>query len=55
MYRLWVENQNKDKLELTGSPYFEVSEIDGLLPQDAVISTTNFANADGSMINSARV
>ena len=55
MYRLWVENQNKDKIELTGSPYFEVSEIDGLLPEDANISTTNFANADGSKINSARV
>lgn len=55
MYRLFAENEKKERVELTNSPFFEVIEIDGLLPQDATISTTTFANTDGSKINSTRV
>lgn len=53
MYRLHVENERKEKIELTNSPYFTVVDVDGILPTKASLSTTKLANRDGSVLNSA--
>lgn len=55
MFRLWVENEKGEKVELTNSPYFEVLEISGLLPDKAEIKTTPYSNGDGSVLNKATV
>lgn len=55
MYRLWAENEKKEKIELTNSPDYDVTEIDGLLPEKAVINMTKLVNLDGGKFNSARV
>lgn len=53
MYRLFVENNKKEKIELSNSPYFYV-KIEGLLPGKATLHTTTVINNDGSILNSAR-
>ncbi len=55
MYRLWAENTKSEKIELTDSPYYDILEIDGLLPEQAQLSTSALSNTDGSVINSARI
>lgn len=55
MFRLQVENENRDKIELTNSMFYDVIEIDGLLPQKATITKTDFVNNDGSILNSAKI
>lgn len=55
MYRLWACNEKKEKIELTNSPYYDLTEIDGLLPEKAVINITKLVNSDGSILNNARV
>ena len=55
MFRLWVENEKKEKAELTSSPYYESVTIEGLLPQQATINSTAVANQDGEIFNSASV
>ena len=55
MFRLWVENERKDKAELTNSPYYESVQIEGLLPPQATINSTKVANQDGEIFNSASV
>lgn len=55
MYRLWASNEKREKIELTNSPYYDLTEIDGLLPEKAVINITKLVNSDGSILNAARV
>ncbi len=55
MFRLWVENNKKEKAELTNSPYYESITIDGLLPPKIQINSTPVANKDGEVFNSSRV
>lgn len=55
MFRLWAENEEGEKLELTNSPDYDVTDIDGLLPTKAVINKTNLTNLDGSILNSTRI
>lgn len=55
MFRLWVENEKGEKLELTNSPYCEVLAITGLLPEKADIKTTPYSAGDGSELNNATV
>lgn len=55
MFQLYVENEKGDKLELTNSAYYEVLEIDGLLPEKAEIKTTPYSSGDGSVLNNATV
>lgn len=55
MYRLWVENEKKEKIELTNNVAYEVIDIDGVLPAKAVINDTATANNDGSEFNSSRI
>lgn len=53
MYTLIVENQYGERLELTANPAYEISEIDGIDPPDAVINATHNAGFDGSVYNSS--
>lgn len=52
MYSLSVENERKEMIELTNSPFFDLLEIDGLLPSAYPIKSSKVANADGSQFNS---
>lgn len=54
-YRLYAENEKNERIELTDSPYFTVTDVDGLLPETATIKSTATANGDGAKFNSARV
>ena len=53
MFTLIAENKYGQQLELTHNSAYEVIEIDGLDPPDAIINTTRNANADGSVFNSS--
>lgn len=53
MYRLYVENEKKEKIELSNSPYWYV-KIEGMLPGKATLHTTTLINSDGSILNNAR-
>ena len=55
MFRLEVENEKKEKIELTNSPFFESVAIEGLLPPQVAVNSSTAANADGETFNSARV
>lgn len=55
MFRLWIENEKKEMLELTNSPFYESVIVEGLLPPKATINRTVLANADGSNLDSTRV
>ena len=55
MFEIWVENEKKEKLELTNSPYYESIKIEGLLPPQATINSTKVVNQDGEIFNSANV
>lgn len=55
MFRAYIENENGERIELTNSPYFTVTEITGLLPPDTTINTEEAVNVDGSIYNSSRV
>lgn len=55
MFRLEVENEKKEKIELTNSPFYESVAIEGLLPPQAAVNSSAVANADGETFNSARV
>lgn len=54
MFRCWIENEYKSKLELTDNPDYTVYQIDGLEPPQATINTSAVANFDGSRFNSSR-
>ena len=55
MYRLWIENENVAKYELTNNPNYDVTDVDGLLPPEVLLSDTVLSNMDGSVLSSARV
>lgn len=55
MFTFIVENKYGQKLELTHNPNYDITEIDGLDPPEAIINTTRNANADGSVFNSSYV
>lgn len=55
MYTLVVENKYGEQLEITNNPNYVITNIDGLYPPEGTINTTQTANADGSVFNSARI
>lgn len=55
MFTLIAENKYGQQLELTHNSAYDVIEIDGLDPPDAIINTTKNANTDGSVFNSSYV
>lgn len=55
MLRVWIENDRKEKEEITNSPYYESIIIEGLLPSKTIINSTIVANKDGAIYNSSRV
>lgn len=54
MYRLWVENENREILEVTNSNSFVVTNIDGLLTPEITLSNVEVAGKDGSTFNSSK-
>ena len=55
MYRLIVENEKGDRLELTNNSNYDVLDVRGTNPPVAAINTVNIAGVDGSRFNSSRV
>lgn len=55
MYKLIVENEKGERLELTNSPYFDVLELDGIGSLEAQINTAELANVDGAMYSNSRI
>lgn len=55
MYRLKVENDKGNTLELTNNPNYKVFKIEGLNPPQATINSSVNATRDGSKINSVRL
>lgn len=55
MYRLWIENESGEMLELTNNNNYVVTDVDGLLSPDTVINKTESVNIDGSKYNSSKV
>ena len=53
MFTLIVENNYKERLELTHNEAYGIQDILGLDPPDAVINTTHNAGFDGSIFNSS--
>lgn len=55
MYSLIVENENGDRLELTGNRNYDVLSVAGTGPPAASINTVNLAGFDGTWFNSSKV
>lgn len=55
MYKLSIENEYGDRLELTNNPNYDVLSVDGLNPANGEINTVEIAGFDGSMFNSSRI
>lgn len=55
MYTASVKTDKNERLMLTGNPKFDVLEITGLEPTQAIINTTTIASYDGEKINNARL
>jgi hypothetical protein len=55
LFTFKVENEYGDFLELTHSPDYTVTEIEGLSPPKASINTSVVASFDGSRYNSSRM
>lgn len=53
MYTLTVENKYGEQLELTHNPCYDITDIDGLYPPEAVINSTKTASMDGAVFSSA--
>lgn len=53
MLSLKVQNRYGELIELTSNPAYEITNVDGIDPPDAVINTTHNAGVDGSVFNSA--
>lgn len=53
MFKLIIENQYKEQLELTHNPAYSIKSVLGLDPPDAIINTTKNALQDGSEYNSS--
>ena len=54
MLSVWVENDKKEKIELTNSTHFESVLLDGLLPSKATLNYTTVANQDGGILQGVR-
>ena len=55
MYSLIAKNKYGETVELTHNPAYDITEIDGIDPAEAVINVSKNAGADGSVFNSAYV
>ena len=44
MFRLLIENEKKEKIELTNSPFYESVKIEGLLPPQATVNSSAVLN-----------
>lgn len=55
MYTLIAENKYNEQIELTHNVAYDITNIEGIDPAEAVINTTKNAGADGSVYNSAYV
>lgn len=55
MYKLIVENEAGDRLQLTNSRAYDLIEVRGTNPAAATINTVNLAGFDGSNFNSSKV
>ncbi|MCB6616072.1 phage distal tail protein [Ruminococcus sp. 210702-SL.1.03] len=55
MISVSVENYKGEKLQLTNSEYFDITNVTGLNPQTASIIFTELAGMDGSRYNSGRI
>lgn len=53
MFRLFVENEKGEQLELTNSLAYVVKSIEGIDPPDAVLNLYKVAGVDGTNFNSA--
>ena len=54
-YRLYVENELGERLELTANPNFAVLKVDGTNPPVAAINTVPVVGMDGTKYNSGRI
>lgn len=54
-FKLTVENENGEQLQLTNSTAYDVLKIDGLNPPSANINTSKIAGIDGAIFNSSVV
>ena len=55
MFTLIAENKYNEQLELSHNSGYDITEINGIDPAEAVINVTKNAGADGSVYNSAYV
>lgn len=55
MYKLSVQNEYGDTLELTNNTNYSITSITGLNPPSATINTSTITNFDGARFNSSRV
>ena len=55
MYKLAIENEYGDKLELTNNPDYDVVKVDGLNPAPGEINSIAIAGFDGAIFNSSRI
>lgn len=55
MYKLTVENEKGEKLQLNPSRDYIVDDISGLTPADATINSSIVSTNDGAVFNSARI
>nr|DAS45587.1 MAG TPA: tail protein [Caudoviricetes sp.] len=53
MYTLIAENKYGEQLELTHNPRYDITDVDGLYPPEAVINSTKTASMDGAVFNSS--
>lgn len=55
MFKLAIENEYGEKLELTGNPNYDVVKVDGLNPASGEINSIEIAGFDGAIFNSSRI
>lgn len=55
MYKLTVQNEKGETMELTHNPRYSVTSISGLTPVPAQISTSTMGISDGEYYNSAKL
>ena len=55
MFKLAIENEYGEKLELTNNPDYDVVKIDGLNPAPGEINSIEIAGFDGAIFNSSRI
>ena len=55
MYNLSLKNERGDEIKLTGNVNYSITDISGLHPASATISTSELSMYDGSTFNSAKI